>query len=140
MIPGWINTHRLTDDQMIILDAMALEARRIIKDKLNQYYNYQEGKDYGSARGVEVDPPPLSVELPFVSSRPTLPDSPTPLPSYAACPDRTAPRDVVLWTAGCAPAGTVPKGRLNFRSADFTCKYNCNPLLYLQTSLRQAVF
>jgi hypothetical protein len=41
----------------------------------------------------------------------------TPLPSYAACPDRTAPRDVVLWAAGGAPAGAAPKGRLNFLSA-----------------------
>ena len=43
--------------------------------------------------------------------RPTIPDGPTPLPAYAACPDRTAPRDVVLWAAGGAPAGAVPKGR-----------------------------
>ena len=88
---------------------MALEACRIIQDKLHQHYRGEGGKDYGSARTVEVGLPPLSVELPFASSRPTLPDGPTPPPSYAACPDRTTPRDVVLWAVGSAPAGAVPK-------------------------------
>jgi hypothetical protein len=68
-------------------------------------------------RAVEVCLPPLSVEIPFASSRPSTHDGPTPLPSCAACPDRTAPRDVMLWVAGGAPAEAVPKGRLNFLSA-----------------------
>src|SRR4029434_3515456 len=50
MIPSWINTHRLIDDQMIVLDAMVLEGCRIIQDKLHQHYRGEEGKDYGRGR------------------------------------------------------------------------------------------
>jgi len=47
LIPGWINAHGLTDDQMMILDAVALEAGRIIHDKLHQHHRGKEGEDYG---------------------------------------------------------------------------------------------
>src|SRR4029450_12040654 len=50
MIPGWINAHSLTDDQMIVLDAMALEACRILQDTLHQHDRGEEGKDYGRGR------------------------------------------------------------------------------------------
>src|SRR5215831_7272747 len=46
-IPGWINAHGLTDAQMMILDAVALEAGHIIHDQLHQHHWGQEGEDHG---------------------------------------------------------------------------------------------
>src|SRR4030095_7880755 len=51
LIPGQINTHGLTDDPMMLLDAMALKAYRILHDKLHQHHRGKEGEDYGRCRG-----------------------------------------------------------------------------------------
>ena len=47
MIPGRINAHGLTDEQMMILDAMDLAAYRIPHSKLHQRYRGEEGEDHG---------------------------------------------------------------------------------------------
>src|SRR5262249_39913903 len=47
LIPGRINAHGLTDEQMMVLDALDLEASRIIHDTLHQHHRGKEGEDYG---------------------------------------------------------------------------------------------
>jgi hypothetical protein len=47
MIPGRINAYGLTDDQMLILDTMDLEACRILHNKLDQHHRGKESKDHG---------------------------------------------------------------------------------------------
>ena len=47
LIPGWIHAHGLTDDQMMILEAVDLEAGRILHDKVHQHSRGKEGEDYG---------------------------------------------------------------------------------------------
>jgi hypothetical protein len=47
LIPGWVNAHGLTDAQMMILEAVDLEAGRILHDKLHQHHRGKEGEDYG---------------------------------------------------------------------------------------------
>src|SRR5215510_5088695 len=47
LIPGWITAHGLTDDQMMILDAVDLEAGRVLHDTLPQPHRGTEGKDDG---------------------------------------------------------------------------------------------
>ena len=42
LIPSRINPHSLTDEQMMILDAMALEACPIIRNKLDQHHRRYE--------------------------------------------------------------------------------------------------
>ena len=51
MIPGWINAHGLTDDQMMILDAVDLETDRILHNKLHQHRRGKEGEDHGRCGG-----------------------------------------------------------------------------------------
>src|SRR5712691_12806705 len=48
LIPGRINTHSFTDDEMMVLEAMDLEAYRIIHGKLHQHHWGKEGEDHGS--------------------------------------------------------------------------------------------
>jgi hypothetical protein len=50
LIPSWIDAHSLTDDQMMVLDAMALEARRILHAQLHQHDRGKEGEDHGCCR------------------------------------------------------------------------------------------
>ena len=47
LIPGWINAHGLTDDLMMILEAVDLEAGRILHAKVHQHSRGKEGEDYG---------------------------------------------------------------------------------------------
>jgi hypothetical protein len=47
LIPGRINAHGLTDEQMRVLDTMELEADRLIPNKLLQPHRGKEGADYG---------------------------------------------------------------------------------------------
>jgi len=68
LIPGRINAHSFTDEQMMVLDAMDLEACRIIHSKLHQQHRGKEGEDYGrGGRGREPfipgDLPVMVVEI-----------------------------------------------------------------------------
>ena len=51
LIPDRIKAHGLTDDPMMILDAMALKACRSLYAKLHQHHRGKEGEDYGCGRG-----------------------------------------------------------------------------------------
>jgi hypothetical protein len=50
LIPGRINTYSLTDDPMMVLKAMALEACHILRDTLDQHHRSKEGEDHGRGR------------------------------------------------------------------------------------------
>src|SRR5262245_46017614 len=47
LIPGLVNTHSITDDSMIVLDAMDLEARRIVYDEVHEHHLRKKGKHHG---------------------------------------------------------------------------------------------
>src|SRR5919198_4711713 len=47
MIPGRINAHGLTDEEMMLLDAMDLAAYRMPHSTLHQRYRGKEGKHHG---------------------------------------------------------------------------------------------
>lgn len=51
-----VNTHGLTDDQMIILDAMDLKNGRMVHSEVYERYWRQEGKHHGRCIGVAVGP------------------------------------------------------------------------------------
>ena len=50
LIPSLVNTHRITDDQMIVLDAMDFEARRSGHGEVHEHHRRKEGKHH-SRRG-----------------------------------------------------------------------------------------
>ena len=50
MIPDRINAYRLTDDQMMVLDAMRLKACHIIQGTLHQHHRSKEGKHHRRCR------------------------------------------------------------------------------------------
>lgn len=45
--PARVNTHGITDEQMIVLDAMHLEGVFLIYSALHEHYRRKEGKNYG---------------------------------------------------------------------------------------------
>ena len=50
LIPGMVNTHGLTDDPMIILDAMDLPDERIVHGEVDKRHWGKEGKHHGRCR------------------------------------------------------------------------------------------
>jgi hypothetical protein len=47
LIPGLVNTHSITDEQMVVLDAMHLEAGRIVYGELHEHHRRKERKHHG---------------------------------------------------------------------------------------------
>ena len=50
LIPARINAHGLTDDPMMVLDAMELEAGHMLHGKLHEHHWSKEGKHHGRCR------------------------------------------------------------------------------------------
>jgi len=50
LIPGVINPHGLTNDPMILLDAMDFQNRRIVHGEVDKRHWPKEGKDHGRCR------------------------------------------------------------------------------------------
>ena len=50
MIPGLVNTYSITDNPMVVLDAMHLEARRIVHHAVHEHHRRKEGKHHGRCR------------------------------------------------------------------------------------------
>src|SRR5215510_15849825 len=47
VIPGLVNPHRITDEQMVVLNAMHLEAGRIVYGALHEHHRRKERKHHG---------------------------------------------------------------------------------------------
>jgi hypothetical protein len=47
LIPGLGNTHGLTNDEMILPDAMDVQDRRIVRSEVDKRHWHKEGKHYG---------------------------------------------------------------------------------------------
>ena len=50
LIPSLVNTHSITNDPIIVLDAMHLEAGRIVHSEVHKPHWRKEGKHYGGRR------------------------------------------------------------------------------------------